>query len=71
MLVFAQEPSTREKYNHNFIFFHDLPQFKLVGIEVRQMVSTEVGGYVFNTSKNQPWWIQKQGMRPHLRRNFP
>ena len=36
MLIFAQESSIRGKYNHNFIFFHVLPQFRAVGIEVRK-----------------------------------
>ena len=34
--MFAQKPSTRGKHNHNFIFFHILPQSGLVGIEVWQ-----------------------------------
>ena len=42
MLMFAQESSIRGKYNHNFIFFHVLPHFRAVGIEVRQ---THIGGF--------------------------
>ena len=41
-LTFAQEPSTREKYYQNFIFFHVLPHFRLVGIEVRH---THIWGF--------------------------
>ena len=35
MRMFAREASTRGKYIHEFSFFHILPQFRQVGIEVR------------------------------------
>ena len=68
MLMSAQESSIIGKYNHNFIFFHVLPQFRAVGIEVRK---TQIWGFTHTLVPEPHLFPQEGASKPNICLKLP